>query len=534
MPASTRSRHCANHGDQTARRRDGPCVCRGSCPIVLGVILLSLMLVIPLAATACEDFIPVAGPARQVQPQPDENPKALQPQELDEVTEVDRDDQHREETQVADTDVDSGTVAVEPVKPTASPVEGDWTEAAISNLAVAYTRVQGVWTGFEPNDHPALVVLRTDDEEIDSALAINFPTPHELGDAAELSADDTPFRSLHRLNRVDTNVARVLSTVEHFGFNIYLKGVDAFVIVAREGHFFADPDQPDFGAYFIHELFHRHQHTAFRETGGFRNLESYPLTTQNIELSTLEDRALYEAITTSDVEAREQAARRFAGIRIIRHAADYRLAVENGYEISEGTARYMEHRLGGSDWQYRLHDGNYEGDLFLSPILPCCLTVKFYYSFARFYTTGAVILHLLDLLEVGGVHPAVESGRSPAEILIGHLGVTESDVERLLADARQAYDPEGTLAADAERAAEQAKDDPPVFKSEECAEQAVVPLSGDGDRPRAETTQSLLVPPGGLEPPAYGLEVRRSVRLSYGGSALRAARLVVGGAPLVQ
>ena len=43
-----------------------------------------------------------------------------------------------------------------------------------------------------------------------------------------------------------------------------------------------------------------------------------------------------------------------------------------------------------------------------------------------------------------------------------------------------------------------------------------------------------VVPPGGLEPPAYGLEVRRSVRLSYGGSALRAPGLVKRRASLVQ
>ena len=88
------------------------------------------------------------------------------------------------------------------------------------------------------------------------------------------------------------------------------------------------------------------------------------------------------------------------------------------------------------------------------------VSVKRYYTFQRFYRTGAAILHLLDLLGVNQVQSEINQGMSPAEVLIAYLNVTEEEVDQLTSNARNTYDPDGLLRATAVRAAAEAANDP--------------------------------------------------------------------------
>lgn len=378
-----------------------------------------------------------------VENQPAEQEQTAQPQQMDDAQEI--------------------SDASEPAN---LDEEGDWILDAISNLAAAYEAIQGVWTGFEPNDHPALAVLKNENGGVDSVLALNFPSPEELGDVTTLSTAGTPFQSLHRIDNIDADVIQRLTAIENFSFNEYLRGVDSLVVVARDGDFVLDPTELRWSVLFIHEMFHRYQHASFKGARGLQSLETYPLTAENLALAALEDRALTKAISTTDDDVRSTAARHFAAIRITRLTADQRVALDNDQERFEGTARYLEHRLASTDARFRSVVGDYSMHLFTDPILTPGLTVKGYYSFGRFYASGAAILRLLDLLRVTGVDVAVEAGQSPAEVLIEHLGVADANVEQLVADARQAYDPYDTLTVASERAAETAKQEPPVFSGE--------------------------------------------------------------------
>ena len=102
--------------------------------------------------------------------------------------------------------------------------DNDWADTAIANLSVAYSGAQGVWTGFDPNDHPAVIAYRSDSGEVESLLAINYPTPGALGDATALNVGDAPFRSLSRVANVEPDIAAMLEEIPHFELSADLRG----------------------------------------------------------------------------------------------------------------------------------------------------------------------------------------------------------------------------------------------------------------------------------------------------------------------
>lgn len=350
---------------------------------------------------------------------------------------------------------------------TASPpaAAGEWTDEVIANLAAAYTGATGVWEGFDPGAYPALAVYRTSDNAFASALAINFPSPEAIGEPTPLSVEGTPFTSLHYFTDLNTDIKERIATIPRFDLDTGLAGVDAFVMIAGGGEAFFEPSSLVWTATFMHELFHRHQILQFRGFATSQDFENYPFTAENIALATLEDRALREAITTGDADVRKTAARRFAALRMARLAADYRVTLDNRQERIEGSARYIEHRMAGDDTRFFHHAGNYEWGLFGDPQQrqEMQVPVKQYFGFIRFYASGAAVLRTLDLLGVAGVAESVQGGKSPAEVLIEHLGITGADVPQLVADARAAYDQDDTLMAAAERAATAAASEESVF-----------------------------------------------------------------------
>lgn len=118
----------------------------------------------------------------------------------------------------------------------------------------------------------------------------------------------------------------------------------------------------------------------------------------------------------------------------------------------------MEGRFYGSS--------NYEIDLFTTLyefLSNDDLGIKDYFGFVRFYASGAAVLRVLDLLGATGVDQKVQDGKPPVEVLIEHLGVTPTEVDSLVADARVAYDPQDEIATSAARAAAAAEKEGPVF-----------------------------------------------------------------------
>lgn len=342
---------------------------------------------------------------------------------------------------------------------------GNWTTLAIANLAVGYAGADGVWTGFDPGEHPSVAVYKSANNEVESALAINFPSPETLGDATKLSVNGTPFASLYRIDNITADVKQTFSSIPSFEFNANLTGVDSFVMIADVGDDFLNPASLDWVSTFLHEMFHRYQGFQFTGSEGYQDVENYAFDANNIALATLEERALMAAVTSNNATTQESAAKHFAAIRMVRLMADERVILDNDQERFEGTARYLEHRLAGNDTRFYFHDGNHGigivGDS--DALLEAGASIKTYYAFNRFYATGSAVLHTLELLGVADFDQAVQNGKSPVYVLIGHFNMTQAETTQLVADARAAYDPEGELMSAAERAAKAASKEGPVF-----------------------------------------------------------------------
>jgi len=332
----------------------------------------------------------------------------------------------------------------------------------VTNVGIGYEQVDGVWNGFVPNDHPAVIVIKDGADQVTGAVAFNHPDADALGTATPVDTAGLAMRSVHLVT--DPIDADTMDALEGFDFHAELGGVDSFAMVASATDDFFDLTTKDYVSTLLHEMFHRYQDKAFQQMVG-QDVEGYAYTAENLELAVLEERALQEAITATDDGARDEAASRFAALRQARLAADPRVELDNSQEMIEGTARYIEHRIGDDAASgYLMNVTNYDADL-VTNFVPGS-GVKQTFGFGRWYASGAAVLRLLDLMEAEDVAGRVEAGTSPAEILAAELDITEANRDDLVAQARANYDPLGELSDQAAEAAEAAASEPPVFGDE--------------------------------------------------------------------
>lgn len=335
----------------------------------------------------------------------------------------------------------------------------DRAQDTIERIAPGYDGVAGVWKGYDPADHPVVLAVRDDADQVIGAVAINHPAPDALGAATALDIAGLPFTSAHAVTALTDHDA--LQGVDPFDFAIELGGVDSFAMIAGGSDEFFDTTDLDYVSTLLHELFHRHQIKTFAVGDVGQDVEGYAYTPENLELAVLEERALLAALGAGSEAEMEMAARHFVALRSARLEADPRVALDGSQEIGEGTARWIEHAFASADSGHRYHDGNVGEDLLTD--LERSGGIKEWFGFGRFYSTGAAIIELLHRLDVADIESRIGANQSPAELLTEHLGVEPGDVPDLVAAARAAHDPEGELAEAAVAAAERAADEPPVF-----------------------------------------------------------------------
>ncbi len=331
-------------------------------------------------------------------------------------------------------------------------------ESMILNIAQRYTAAEVAWPSFKPNDHPAIVIVRNGDA-VDSLIAFNHPDPDALGQAEPVSLPGLPF-TVHAI--ANPTEAEDLAEVAAFEFQRTIGGADSFAMIADASDDFFAPDGGDYAATFIHELFHRHQILNFDEDGE-QDIDGYPLTAQNLALATLEERALRDALGSTTDADREQASRRLAALRLARRALLPEVELDDDQEIAEGTARFIEHKTAPAGAPSVYGPDNFEIELQVD--LESAPGIKETFAFGRFYASGAALIELLHRFEVPEVTGRIEAGEPPATILAEHLGVTGDDVDVLVQEARDVYDPEGNLDAQAKEAEATAADEPPVFST---------------------------------------------------------------------
>ncbi len=328
----------------------------------------------------------------------------------------------------------------------------------LTKISAGYQASDGVWPGFVPAEHPVVLAWRVDGRT--DALTINHPNPDAIGTAAAIDTTGLQLGTAHYITDLQPQAEEKLGALESFDFHMDIGGEDSYAMVAGGDDDFFEPGTDEYVATLLHEMFHRYQDGSFSPGAGSQDVEGYAYSAENLELATLEERALSVAVDAEDRSDIERAARHFAAIRMARLAADDRVVLDEDQEIMEGTARYLEHRIAGEGTD-AAHTGDNYGDTLVTDVPSD--EVKEHYGFGRFYSTGANVLRVLDLLDVKDKATEIESGVSPAKLLADTLGVTEADVADLVADARKQYDPLGELADAAAEAAEMSESEGPVF-----------------------------------------------------------------------
>ena len=318
----------------------------------------------------------------------------------------------------------------------------------------------GVWPGYDLASIPTVLAAIDDEGAVEAAVAFNHPNPHALGAPNQsLDVDGHKIAVIGEVTDLDWLASRT-----PFDFFADVGGTDTFVLIGQEGELGSESGTPEFIAMLVHEAFHRYQWDEWRPGTTRQYFDRYDYSAANLELVLLENRiviAAYHADNPSDLE---RLARQFAAVRATRRQRDYRVAHDEETERSEGSARLIEHRIGDSignvyhtstnhTWELEQYDQN-----LAAPKLQHH-SIKMFFSFLRFYSSGATLLVLLERLGASDVAQQLKNGRTPVGLLERHIAPL-GDLDELVADAQAAHDPNDRLAAAAATLSELALDEP--------------------------------------------------------------------------
>ena len=319
----------------------------------------------------------------------------------------------------------------------------------------AVSASSGAWPGYDLADIPTVLVSAGADGSVVAVVAFNHPDPSPLGSAildVEVGG--------HRVTVVGEPAdPERLASMAPFDFFADIGGTETFVLVGQRGEPGREPDNPGFVAMVAHEAFHRYQFDNWVPGSVVQDVGGYDFGAENLELALLENRVLVAAYQARTLAETERLARQFAAVRAARHERDPRVALDEEQERIEGSARWIEHRMGdaiGNTYFSTNHTSElgYLDDSIDEPgaVLG---NVKSFFGFGRFYSSGATVLALLERLGVAGADVAerLGNGDTPAQLLAQRIAPL-SDRDNVVAAARAEHDPDGRLGAAAAALAE--------------------------------------------------------------------------------
>ncbi len=351
---------------------------------------------------------------------------------------------------LAPTGVDAD--GLEPLSTAERSLIGSWHSAVLAS--------GGVWPGFDLASLPTVLTAIDDEGAVEAVVAFNHPSPLALG---------VPIRNLD----VDGHTIVVIGEVADpdwlaarapYDFFADVGGTDTFVLISQEGEFGRESGTPEFIAMLVHEAFHRYQGDEWRPGTAQQYVDRYDFSAANFELVLLENRILIAAYRADDPGDLERLARQFAAVRATRRQRDFRVAHDEEQERIEGSARFVEHLIGEEIGHAYYTSTGHTGELddydrnLAAPELQN-YGIKIFFSFYRFYSSGATLLVLLERLGASDVDQQLQDGRAPARLLERHV-TPLGDLDELVADARAEHDPDDRLAAAAATLHELALDEP--------------------------------------------------------------------------
>lgn len=338
-----------------------------------------------------------------------------------------------------------------------------------------------------------LLLVREEGGSDRYGFLVNHPRPTALGGVEEALPRNLTLPPIYRLDPLPEK--NRIAAIPHFDFSVDLGGTGAFVLkysaellglsddFASANYEFMDessklpetdagpagsdreiPDEqaafpepfPELGEedfiaadrrfmaeqwalYLAHEVFHRFQLDNWNEQGGAQDTADYPLDETHLALIMLETAALRAAVDARSEAARAEHTRLFIAVREERMGryAEVEL-LDLPQEQIEGTARYVEHRIGSLlGFQYvNLQTFTNPDALMAMPERG----IRSHAAFDRFYGTGAALCRLLDVFAVSGWKARVARGLSPYQVLRDRLAPAAAQRGALLSLAKSRYE----------------------------------------------------------------------------------------------
>lgn len=234
---------------------------------------------------------------------------------------------------------------------------------------------------------------------------------------------------------------------------------------------YREHSQMELFKYIVHEAFHEYQYDKFGEIPWERE-QKYPIQDrENTALACLEMHLLTDALKASKADMREKCleyVRQFVAVRDYRwnRADPFIRKYEQGQEINEGTAKYVESKsvslLAGLKYESTMTDpAGPILDQFSSVTMPELIMRDMRERFTgksispedvprnRIYSVGSAQGYLLDYFDIDWKAEAQQAGSTYtfAGLFKEHLDIDDSQMRQLFDNARANYNYEGILAS---------------------------------------------------------------------------------------
>lgn len=319
---------------------------------------------------------------------------------------------------------------------------------------------EDIWSGYNLSERPFMVY-------VPGKWVLLFNCSHDLEGFGSYPADwpDMGTRVLYHRGTYKNLVGQL-------AFDVEVDSIVTFAVGLPE-KFPESFDNPELAvfSYIVHEGFHQFQHDSFGEIPWARE-ERYPIQdVKNSSLAYLEMVILIgalEAMKTDDREKCLELMKLFVAVRDHRwnHADQFVATYEQGQEINEGTAKYVELKsvelMAGMKYESSL-EGRTKPltESFKTISMPEYLIGIFHDCMEegfvspenmlrnRIYPVGSAQGSLLDYLGLDWKGKAQTAGPTftCSALFQEQLGIHESEFERLLYEAKHTYDYDTVLAA---------------------------------------------------------------------------------------
>lgn len=317
-----------------------------------------------------------------------------------------------------------------------------------------------IWTDRYRLDKTPILYVRREGNADGCALLLNYPAGDNLAVASAVRLPkDTNFDNVLRINKIPDDINKI----DNFDFQYDLYGIKTFVmkVNSRDIDIGSINSEKDWILFVAHEGMHNYQYTeSFKSYPGVQEIESYKLDKEHIGFILLEQAILNNIAKDADSEKSfsdiSTSVLQLIAVRDERYKKFPKTKLHDLYqEQHEGTAKYVEHRLGNLINNEHINSTSFYQEY--NEVSD--EKIRDQLAFMRFYFSGSMISKILDMKGVENRQKQVEQGKSPYEILSSVMAASEAEKLSYLAQAKVSYGYD-ELARRAEKLAEIAAKEP--------------------------------------------------------------------------